>query len=346
MKQQPFAFQPKRLAAACLFLVLAVLAGCSGGGTTGKSEKIGKYEVLPTLTDDKQDHKCKSNAEDTLTRHPDVKCMAGLWAYNPPAILAAVRDAGKLGQVKIVGFDENEQTLEGIRAGHIHGTIVQDPYRFGFESIRLLTSVVRGNKSVLPANGIYFIDHKVIKKDNVDAFHAKLNEYKNKRTTPITPDPDAAKQRRVKIAFISNNPYEFWLIAKRGCEDAAATYNVELEFRMPSKGSADEQKQIIEDLMVNKVEGIAISPCDAANQLRDLNDVASKIPLFTQDSDLPAGAKRMCYIGTDNIKAGRAVGQLIKEVIPNGGKVAVYVGSMDSQNAKEREQGLKEALKE
>lgn len=342
MKKHPGAI---RCCGVFLLLVLAVLAGCKAG-TPAKGEMIGKYEVLPTLTDDKKQEKCKTNAEDALTRHQDIKCMAGLWAYNPPAILTAIKDAGKLGQVKIVGFDENEETLEGIRAGHIHGTVVQDPYRFGYESVRLLAAVIRGDKSVLPANGVYFIDHRIIKKENVDAFHAELKERKGQPAKPMDPDPAAAKLKRVKVAFISNNVHEFWAIARRGCEDAAAKFNVELEFRMPPTGAASEQKQIIEELLVGKVEGIAISPCDAANQVSYLNEIAAKVPLFTQDSDLPAGSKRLCYIGTDNVKAGRGVGQLIKEVIPAGGKVAIFVGSLDSQNAKERQQGLKEALKE
>ena len=97
---------------------------------------------------------------------------------------------------------------------------------------------------------------------------------------------------------------------------------------------------------MKKVEGIAISPCDAANQASELDKFAAQVPLFTQDSDLPPGAKRLCYIGTDNVKAGKAVGQLIKEVLPNGGKMAIFVGSLDSKNAQEREQGVKEALKE
>jgi ribose transport system substrate-binding protein len=343
MTQHAFTIQPRRLAAAFLLLVLAASPGCTGGGTKG--EAVGKYEVLPTLTDDGHAHKCKSNAEDTLTRHPDVKCMAGLWAYNPPNILAAIRDAGKLGQVKIVAFDENEETLEGIKAGHIYGTVVQDPYNFGFESIRLLAALARGNKSVLPPNGIHFIEHRIIKKDNVDAFHAELKERKGKPAKPIQADPEAAKLRRVKVAFITNNPHEFWLIAKRGCEDAAAKFNVELDFRMPQGGTVAEQNQFIQEMLVSKIEGIAISPC-SGDQLRYLNEVADKVPLITQDSDLPAGAKRLCYLGTDNVKAGRAVGKLIREVIPEGGKVAIYVGSLDKQNAIEREKGLKEGLKE
>jgi ribose transport system substrate-binding protein len=345
MKQHLSAVSPRPLTLAVVVFLLVVLVGCKGG-TQAKVEKVGKYEVLPTITDDGKQEKCKSNAEDTLTRHPDLKCMVGLWAYNPPAILAAAKDAGKIDQVKIVGFDENEETLAAVRSGQIHGTIVQNPYMFGHETIRLLAMVIRGDKSKLPAGGIHFVPHKVIKKDNVDEYHAELKKLKGKPEQPITPDPEAAKQKRVKIAFITNNPYEFWLIAKRGCEDAAAKYNVELEFRMPPTGAVSEQNQFIEDLLSKGVQGITISPAAGKDQLSFLNGVAEKVPLFTHDSDLPAGSKRLCYIGTDNVEAGRAAGRLVKEALPAGGKVAIFVGSMDKQNAQERERGVKEALKD
>ena len=36
----------------------------------------------------------------------DISGMVGLWNYNGPAILNAVRDAGKVGRVRIITFDE------------------------------------------------------------------------------------------------------------------------------------------------------------------------------------------------------------------------------------------------
>ena len=40
---------------------------------------------------------------------------SGLWSYNGPAILNAVKDAGKIGQIKIVCFDEEDETLAGVK---------------------------------------------------------------------------------------------------------------------------------------------------------------------------------------------------------------------------------------
>ena len=91
------------------------------------------------------------------------------------------------------------------------------------------------------------------------------------------------------------------------------------------------------------MDGIAISPVDPANQTAMLNDAAKQALVFTHDSDAP-DSKRECYVGTDNVAAGRQAGELIKEALPQGGKIAIFVGKLDARNAQERLQGIKEAI--
>lgn len=146
------------------------------------------------------------------------------------------------------------------------------------------------------------------------------------------------------VAFVTNNPYEFWAIARKGTEKAQQELNVKVAFRMPAQGSGTEQRQILEDLLVQGVQGIAISPVDPQNQAEFLDEVASKVPLITQDSDLPPGSKRLFFLGTDNYEAGKAAGRLAKEALPDGGRVAIYVGSLDAQNAIDRRQGVLDEL--
>src|SRR5207302_1278080 len=92
-------------------------------------------------------------------------CLVGLWAYNPPAILSAVKDEGKLGTVKIVAFDEEGPTLNGIRDGYIQGTIVQQPFEFGYRSVKLMAAISRDDRSGVPADGILAIPHLAITRD-------------------------------------------------------------------------------------------------------------------------------------------------------------------------------------
>ena len=147
-----------------------------------------------------------------------------------------------------------------------------------------------------------------------------------------------------KLAFVTNNPSEFWTIARKGTEKAAKEIpDIQVEFRIPAGGTAAEQQSIIDDLLANGVKGIAISPVDPKNQTGMLNRVADQALVVTQDSDAP-DSNRMCYIGTDNVAAGRQAGQLLKEALPQGGKIMVFVGVLDAANAQQRFQGLKEAI--
>ncbi|HJQ31430.1 MAG TPA: sugar-binding protein [Pyrinomonadaceae bacterium] len=148
-----------------------------------------------------------------------------------------------------------------------------------------------------------------------------------------------------RLAFVTNNAADFWTIARRGVEKADNELtDVTAEFRIPDDGTAATQKRIIDDLLAKGVDAIAISPVDPENQTQLINDVVKQnVLVFTQDSDAPK-SDRACYIGTDNVAAGRQAGQLIKEALPQGGKIMVFVGKLDARNAVERLQGIKEAL--
>ena len=51
----------------------------------------GKSTILGTMTDQFDFAKAKSNVEDTVTRHPDIAGMVGLFEYNPPLMLEGAR---------------------------------------------------------------------------------------------------------------------------------------------------------------------------------------------------------------------------------------------------------------
>ncbi|NOT48248.1 MAG: sugar-binding protein [Acidobacteria bacterium] len=148
----------------------------------------------------------------------------------------------------------------------------------------------------------------------------------------------------LRLAFVTNNASDYWTIARKGVEKADGELaDVSVEFKLPGEGTAAEQKRIIDDLISTGIQGIAISPVDPDNQTQLINDTAKKALVITQDSDAP-NSDRSLYIGTDNVAAGRQAGELVKEALPNGGKIMVFVGKSDARNAAERYQGLKEAL--
>ncbi len=154
----------------------------------------------------------------------------------------------------------------------------------------------------------------------------------------------AVAQDKKTLAFVVNVPADFWAIARRGTEKAQAElpdYNI--EFYIPGEMSAAAQKRILEDLLAKNVAGVAISPVNPDDSTEILNRVASEAVLFTQDADAPE-SDRVMYIGTDNVAAGREAGELMKRALPDGGRAMLFVGTMDAANARERAQGIREAI--
>lgn len=141
----------------------------------GKPQVGDKYTVLATLTDQFDRAKGKANVEDMLTKHEGVAAMVGLFAYNPVLILEALKQADRVGEVKVIGFDEDAITLKAIEEGSIYGTVVQDPYEYGNRSIKILHALKNGDKSVIPESGFINIPARQIRKDNVVAFREDLN---------------------------------------------------------------------------------------------------------------------------------------------------------------------------
>jgi ribose transport system substrate-binding protein len=136
----------------------------------------GKYTVLGTMTDQFDRAKAKANVEDALTRYPDITAMVGLFDYNSPIIMEAVDRAGKLGQIKIMAFDEQPVMLQGIKDGTVIGSVVQNPYRYGNESIRMLDDLRRGDRSGIPQSRFIHIPARVIDAANVNAFRKETEE--------------------------------------------------------------------------------------------------------------------------------------------------------------------------
>ncbi len=147
-----------------------------------------------------------------------------------------------------------------------------------------------------------------------------------------------------KVAFVTNNTHEYWNLVKKGFYDELRNHsNVEGIFQQPPEGTPAGQKKIIDALLAKGVKAISLSVIDPENQTEYLDSVADKVPLLAVDNDAEK-SHRKCYIGTDNVKAGRTVGKLVKEAMPAGGKIALFVGQIEPLNARQRVQGVLEEL--
>ena len=80
----------------------------------------------------------KKNVEDALARYPDLVLAIGIWSYNGPSLAGAVRASSRKDKPVIVAFDEDEETLKAVEDGLIYATIVQKPFEFGYQSMKVL----------------------------------------------------------------------------------------------------------------------------------------------------------------------------------------------------------------
>ena len=149
---------------------------------------------------------------------------------------------------------------------------------------------------------------------------------------------------KIELAFVVNNPSDFWSLARAGIRKAEREFDVSVDFQTPGTGQAAQQQQIIETLISKGVKGMAVSVLDPKGAVTIINKASEHMPVITQDSDCP-DSNRKAYIGTDNVEAGRVAGGEIKKALPGGGKIAIFVGKLDVANARERHQGIVEVLR-
>ena len=130
--------------------------------------------LVDVRADDVDFARARANVDDVLAANPDINCMVGFYSYNPPKIYEALQAAGRLGDITVIAFDEDPVTLGAVGAGQFAGTIVQDPYQWGYQGMKLMAAYLEGDKSVVPKDGLIIVPTKVIDKSNAAASQAEL----------------------------------------------------------------------------------------------------------------------------------------------------------------------------
>ena len=145
-----------------------------------------------------------------------------------------------------------------------------------------------------------------------------------------------------------NNP--FFDQARDGCMKAQEELAGQIECRYigPGEhGGGEEQLQMVNDLIAAGVDGIAVSPSNAAAMASALAQAkAAGIPVLTWDSDLlPENQDlRIAYVGTKNYDIGVNLAKIVQEIKPDGGTICIQSGGAAAANHNERMQGIRDTL--
>jgi ribose transport system substrate-binding protein len=139
--------------------------------------------VIGVVEDQSDKTKARKNVEDAINKYGDkVKGFLGIYSYNGPAIAAAVLSANKRDQYKVLCFDSEPSTIEALKKGNVDFTVVQDPYMFGLDAVKLLTLINRKGlpeakkEMSLPDNYVVDTGVQIVTPDNITEFLGKLTE--------------------------------------------------------------------------------------------------------------------------------------------------------------------------
>lgn len=163
--------------------------------------------------------------------------------------------------------------------------------------------------------------------------------------------PSVAADKKYVFALVpknTNNP--FFDQARDGCKKAEQELKGQIEclYIGPGEhGGGEEQVQVVGDLIAKKVDGIGVSPSNAAAMARVLAQAKTAgIPVLTWDADLQDKdhGLRLAFIGTHNYEIGVNLAKMAQQYKPNGGTICIQSGGAAADNHNERMQGIRDTL--
>ncbi|MDP9478684.1 MAG: substrate-binding domain-containing protein [Actinomycetota bacterium] len=84
---------------------------------------------------------------DILTANPNLR---GIYAANEPGVLGAaeaVRQAGREGDITIVGWDTAPDEIKAVQEGVVTALVAQNPFRMGYDGVNAAVSAIREGKT-------------------------------------------------------------------------------------------------------------------------------------------------------------------------------------------------------
>lgn len=163
--------------------------------------------------------------------------------------------------------------------------------------------------------------------------------------TALKDPPIINEKIKPKITLISHvysNPY--WKYIKLGAEKAAKQRNAVIDFEGPDTASVGEGIKFINMAYAAKASGIITYVQDEALYKPVIDKVlAGGIPIVTVDSDAE-NSKRLAYVGTDNVTAGRVGAEEIIHQVGIYGDIGIIMGGKNVKNQIERVKGFTEYI--
>ncbi|GAA4886520.1 ABC transporter substrate-binding protein [Saccharopolyspora cebuensis] len=133
----------------------SVLALNTKAGTSTTDARVAGFEdeirehhphltLLPSQYTDNEPATAAQVVSATLGAHPDLVGVFGSNLNTGEGAATALANAGRSGDVPLVGFDASPKQVEDLRNGRVQALIAQDPARIGREGVRRAIAAIKG----------------------------------------------------------------------------------------------------------------------------------------------------------------------------------------------------------
>lgn len=169
--------------------------------------------------------------------------------------------------------------------------------------------------------------------------------------TGFSPNMAAAALKRssnglrlgVLLPPLSNH---FYMDIQRGIRHASkhyTQYGVSVDLRKLPELTEDTQIQIIEQLLQDGLDGLALTAIDTPRMTDYINQLAERIPIVTYNTDFTA-SRRLCFVGQEHLSAGRTAGNLLCKSLRKPGTIVPLISYASILAHTQRVDGLRSVL--
>ncbi len=171
----------------------------------------------------------------------------------------------------------------------------------------------------------------------------------NGGAAPATGDAGGGGKTYRLAVIPKGTTHEFWKSVHFGAEKAAKELgNVQILWKGPVlEEDREGQIQVVQDFIVQKVDGICLAPLDSHALVEYVEEAAEKnVPVVIFDSGLDKDDKIVSYVATDNFKGGELAGHRLAEVMGKQGNAIMLRYTQGSESTLQREEGFLKCLKD
>ncbi|NLE24015.1 MAG: ABC transporter substrate-binding protein [Clostridiaceae bacterium] len=145
--------------------------------------------------------------------------------------------------------------------------------------------------------------------------------------------------------IVKNKEAPFWSVVEMGAVAAGKELGVNIHFDGPTDEKAIEvQISMVRKAIESKADAIVLAACDYERLVHITHKaITEKIPVITIDSGLNSERVKS-FIGTDNVEAGKKLGQALVDKVGESCEIAVMSFVKEAASCYEREEGLFETL--